>query len=423
MKLIYLVLDGASDGFIEKTALEAANKPALDSLTPESRLGLMYPIRKGIAPESDAAVLSLLGYDPHKYYTGRGPLEALGAGVRIKEGFEVAFRANFATVNPVDLSIIDRRCGRDLTSEEGRELASVLDGMKLPIHEGYVRFRATIGHRAVVVIGSTKHRLSGNVSNTDPAYVKRGVISVAVRDYEMRIPLCRPLDSSEEAKRAADLVNEFTRKVIEILDKHPINIKRAKEGRLKANAVLLRDSGDTLPKVKPIKEVFGRSFSAVVEMPVEKGIALLLDMKVAQVPPPTKDKAKDYEERLAATLKLLRETDVVYVHLKGPDEPGHDGDFKRKVKAIELIDKYFVSPLLDKINLDDTALIVTSDHCTPWTLKSHSSDPVPVMVKIPGMNGDGLKNFTEKNCEKGSLGLIEHGWLLLPKVFNLMKSR
>ncbi len=425
MKLIYLVLDGVADKPEDhKTSLEKAETPALDSIARSSKCGLMYTIGKGIAPESDAAVFAILGYNPHEEYTGRGPIEAVGAGLSIKEGYEVAFRANFATVDPSTFRIIDRRCGRDLASEEAKELAKAIDNMDLGKYDGYARVVATVGHRAVVIIGSKSMRLSDMVGNTDPAYEKRGYISVARPSFEMKIEEAKPLEDTEEARRTAELVNIFTRKAIEILDKHPVNEERRKKGKLPANAILMRDSGGRLPRVKPIKELFSRSFGAVAEMPVEIGIARILKMDVAHVSPPSEDKVKDYEERLAATLDLLEKHDVVYVHLKGPDEPGHDGDYDRKVRAIELIDKYFVTPLLDEIDPEEVAILVTADHATPWTRRSHTDDPVPVALMIHGIQPDpNIKSFTERRCAKGSLGIIEHGWLLLPKVFSLIESR
>ena len=417
MKLIYLVIDGGSDGLNGPTSFEVAVTPGLDYLARKGVGGLMYTIGRGIAPESDAAVLSLLGYDPHKYYTGRGPLEALGSGIKIKEGFEVAFRANFATINSETLELIDRRCGRTLKSNEAKELAKSLDNMDLSKYNGYARVTATIGHRAVVIIGSKSLKLSGDVSNTDPAYRKKGVISIAVKDYEKRVAECKPLTDTPEAKRTAELVNIFTRKSIEILDKHPINLKRTAQGLLPANVILLRDSGDKLPQVEPISTKFNKKFGAIVEMPVEKGIVRLLGMDLEEVPPPTTDKAYDYAIRLKKTFELLNRVDVVYVHLKGPDEPGHDGDFRRKVEAIEAIDEHFVQPLLGELDLNNTAILVTSDHSTPWKVKAHTDDPVPVLLYSPNLKPDNLLQFSEKEFTKGSLGIIEHGWLLLPLVF------
>jgi len=417
MRLLYLVLDGAADSPKDpRTSYEAANTPNLDSIAEMGVCGLMYPIEKGLAPESDSAVFSILGYDPFAHYTGRGPIEALGVGIKIKEGYEVAFRANFATVKGLSRVLIDRRVGRGLKTEEAKRLAHALDNMELGLYNSYVRVVATVGHRAVVIIGSRTHLLSDNVDNTDPAYRRKGKISEAVPNFEMRIKECVPLDNTPEAKRTAELVNIFTERAIEVLNEHPINLARERRNLLKANAILLRDAGNKLPEVEPITEKFKITAGAVAEMPVELGIARLLGMHVETVPPPTPDKRSDYAIRLNATMKLLENFDMAYVHLKGPDEPGHDGDFEAKVRAIEAIDKYFVEPFLNKADLDNTAILVTSDHATPCSVKAHTGDPVPVVLYVPGQKADAVRRLTEKECAKGELGVIEHGWELLPLV-------
>ena len=421
MKLIYIVIDGAADRPDGPTPLELAETPAIDSLVAKSKLGLMYPVSKGIAPESDSAVLSLLSYDPHKYYTGRGPLEALGAGIRIRDEYEVAFRANFATVDPETMGIIDRRCGRDLSSDEASTLAKALDGMEFEEYDAYVRVKATVGHRAVVIIGSTSLKLSDEVENTDPAYIKRGTISVAVRDFEAKVKECVPLVDSEEARRTAHLVNMFTKRAIEILDTHTINRTRSRMGKLKANAILLRDAGNKLPKIKTLREKFGLTFGAVVEMPVERGIVNLLGMEMEEIPIERVTKIERYHLMLEQALKLIARCDVVYVHLKGPDEPAHDKNLEEKVKAIELIDQHFFRELLRRVSLEDTSILVTSDHATPYLLGAHTDDPVGVMLYIPRGEGDNLPRFTERMCAKGSLGMIEHGWELLPLTLSMLR--
>ncbi len=422
VKLVYLVLDGAADKPFDgiPTPLQSARKEALDSLASNAICGTMWTIGRGVAPESDAAVLSLLGYDPERYYTGRGPLEALGAGVEFREEWEVAFRANFATINESTMEIIDRRVGRSLTSEEARELARALDGMRLLGH-GYARVKATIGHRAVVVIGSEKYRLSSMVSNTDPAYERRGLVSVAVKSPSKRVKECRPLEDSLEARITCSLVNEFTRKSIEILSKHPVNIVREKAGKLKANIILLRDAGNRLPRVEPVAKRYNLgSAAAVVEMPVERGIAKVAGLRVYEVPPPTKNLERDLPLRLEAALKALAENRLVYVHLKGPDEPGHDGDYEGKRKSIEAIDKYFVKPLIESIDRNSVAVLVTSDHATPWSARTHTDDPVPFMLSHPSLP-KGPGRFDETACsEKGEV--IEHGWELLGKVVEIINK-
>ena len=423
MKLLYIVLDGAPDGINPpRSALDEAHTPNLDSLARHGLYGLAYTVEKGIAPESDVAVMSLLGYEPEKYYTGRGPLEALGAGIDFRSG-QIALRANFATVDPRDKKIIDRRAGRSLTSREARELASAIDGMSLDNGRGIALFRATIGHRGVLVISHKESRLSADITNTDPAYERVGRISHARREFQPYIQEARPLVDTPEAALAARLVNEFTDKAIEILDSHPINEARRSKGLLPANAVLLRDAGDSLPGAPSFRERFGLDMSSIVEMVVERGIARALgihDIDVGvDVEGTPKSEILRAEARLAA--RALEEYDGVYVHLKGPDEPGHDGDLEGKIRAVEDIDRFFLGDLLNRLNLEEVLVVVTSDHSTPWHLKAHSDDPVPVLFSNPKLpRGPG--RFTIENCRDGPLGLLERGYMIMPRAVETMRS-
>ena len=418
--LLYLVLDGVADRVVDpKTTLELAHKPGLDWIAHNGVCGMMYTVGKGVAPESDEAVISIIGYNPHEAYPGRGLIEAVGAGMEVKEGYEVAFRANFATVDPKTLRLIDRRVARSLRTEEARELAKALDGLELGKYDGYARVKATIGHRAVVVIGSRTHKLSPYVSNSDPAYVRKGLMSIAVREFEPYIKPVEPLENTEEARVTAELANIFTRKAVEILDKHPVNIERRKRGELPGNALLLRDAGGSLPSIKKLPEKYGVSFAVLAEMPVEIGIGRIFGADTVELPPPTGDAEKDYSLRLEKTLEALEKYGIVYVHLKGPDEPGHDGDIERKKKSVEDIDKYYVQPFLEKMP-SDTAILVTADHATPPSVGAHTDDPVPVALYYPGVEPDNVDSYTEKKCLKGRLGLFEHGWLLLPRIVGII---
>ncbi|MEM0014906.1 MAG: alkaline phosphatase family protein [Zestosphaera sp.] len=422
MKLIYLVLDGVADRLADpKSSLTLARKPYLDLLARAGVCGLVYSVGAGIAPESDAAVMSILGYDPHTHYTGRGPVEAVGAGIPFLEGREVAFRANFATVDPLSRKLVDRRVGRSLSTEEARELAESLDGMRLSKYGGYVKVKATVGHRAVVVLGSEELSLSDEVENTDPAYRKVGSISVAEKVFTPYVRESSPLSTSLNARVAAELINEFTVKAVEVLDKHPVNSRRERKGLLKANVILLRDAGSRLPRLTPINQLYGLTFGSITEMPVENGIARLAGMRSIEMPPPTQDKASDYSLRLEATFKLLGEVDVVYVHLKGPDEPGHDGDYLGKVRSIEDIDKHYVKELIEGVNLGETALLVTADHATPPSVKAHTDDPVPLLLVGGDVAPDRVLKLCESECHgKGGLGLIDHGWEVLPKILKIL---
>ncbi len=420
-KLLYLVLDGMADRLAdERTTLEIAYKPGLDWIARDGMCGLMYTVEKGIAPESDEAVISIIGYNPHEVYTGRGPIEALGAGLSIREGFEIAFRANFATIDPSTRRLVDRRVGRNLATEEARELAKAIDNMELGRYGGYAKVKATVGHRAVVIIGSREHKLSPYVSNSDPAYDRKGLLSVAVKDFEPYVKPIKPLEDTEEARVTAELANIFIDKAIEILDKHPVNRDRVSRGLLPANAILLRDAGGEIPKATPLPEKYGLKFAVLAEMPVEIGIGRAFGAYTVALEPPIGDPREVYSIRLEKALELLKSYDIVYVHLKGPDEPGHDRDMELKKRRIEEIDEYFVRPFLERMS-SDIGILVTADHATPPSIGAHTDDPVPVVVYGNGVEPDEVKVLTEKACLKGRLGIIEHGWKLLPKVIDLLK--
>lgn len=431
-KILYVVLDGLGDGNYpcaelgNRTPLEAAVTPTMDMLAREGQTGVMYTVGKGIAPESDIAVISILGYDAMKHYTGRGPLEAHAAGLEIREG-DLALRANFAT-RGTGRTIQDRRAGRNLSTEEATQLSKEINKkVKLTSAPATFVFKNTLEHRGVLVIRGIKKKLSGYITNTDPAYTKHGLLGVAreVGTYENIIEYCAPVQDHrnlEAAYRSALLINEFTLKSCEILDQSDINKNRIKKGYLPANLVLLRDAGDHLPKLPPIKSKFRKNFGCFVEMPTEEGIALLTGMKIIPLPPPTKALEKDYSLRADMTAKHLKKYDGLYIHIKGPDVPGHDGDAEKKKSIIEAIDRYYLTPLINTIDLDKTIVAITADHSTPCKLKSHSDDPVPLLVCGGNIKPDSTKSFSEKACLKGKIGKI-HGTRLMPLLVKYSNAR
>jgi len=410
-KIFYIVLDGLGDLPLKelgnKTPLEAAKTPYLDNLAKKSKLGLVYPVAKGIAPESDIAVISLLGYDAHKYYTGRGPLESFAEGLAVNDG-DLAFRVNFATVADDKKTIRDRRAGRGLTNEEASILCKEINS-KITLSTATFEFKNTIGHRGVLVIRSMHGRLSGWVTNTDPAYYREGVFGVAKEKFENILQESKPMPEykkSEEAIESAKLINEFTAKAIDVLNQSPLNKKRIQAGKLPANLILSRDAGDRLPKFPPIKESIGLNFGSFVEMPVEKGIALLTGMQVVDVPSRTGHPDVDYGVWAKIALEKINEFDGLYIHIKGPDEPAHDGDFNLKKEVIEQIDSFFFAKLIPNINLDDFIITVTADHSTVCAVKAHTADPVPVLFCGGKINPDGNNAFSETEAKTGSIGQI-----------------
>ena len=413
LPIIMVVLDGASGRVsTTKSPLEEAATPNLDALARMGSMGRMYTVGEGIAPESDAGVFSLLGYDPLETHLSRGVVEALGAGVEFHDG-DLALRAGFATVKADKL--VDRRAGRNLSTSEAQELGAALN-KELHLKSG-VRFdfKSTVGHRAVVVFQTDGHRFSSNISNFDPAYVRKGNISLAqhgAKEYD--IPRCEPLDVSDEAIVTAAMVNEFGFKARAILDNHPVNEARRRKGLVPANFVLMRDAGTSKPHVEKFDAKWGLDPLMVADLPAELGVGRLLGMDIRELELGTGP--DDYRRRAKLVLDSVGKFGFVYVHLKGPDEPGHDGLFDLKKERIQEIDNGFFAVLVKSPRVKDLVVAVTCDHSTPVEDKGHSDDPVPVLVFGGKSKPDGSARFTEKDAAKGSLGILGRGMMLLERL-------
>jgi len=424
--LIYVVVDGMGDLPIRelggKTPLEAAETPNMDYLARNGKTGLMYTVGRGIAPESDVAVVSILGYDPFKHSAARGIFEAVGAGLLIKNG-DLALRCNFATLGK-GRKIVDRRAGRDLTTEEATRLSeTVNEKVKLDSYPVDFDFKNTIGHRAVLVIRSKRKPLSGRITNTDPAYTRLEELGVAEAKVEMNLKRCEPMDDSEEAKVSAALVNEFIEKSHAVLDEHEVNKKRVALGKLKANVILTRDAGNTLPRLPSLAELHDVNFVCLADMPVERGIAKLAGMSLIDLPASSGDLKRDCRLRARRLLEVFSSHDCFYTHIKGPDEPGHDGNFNLKKQQIATIDEHFFGELLPNIELKNCVICVTADHSTPCELRAHSDAPVPLLISGNKIKGDGASEFSEKECARGSLGVLQHGTELMPKLIEFLRAK
>ncbi len=408
-KILYIVLDGLGDLPIKelnnKTPLEAAATPNIDRLAQRGKTGLVYPVGEGIAPESDIAVISLLGYDAHKYYTGRGPLEAFAEGLTINDG-DLALRVNFATLDADGKTIKDRRVGRNLSTDEATALAKEIN-TKVALSGATFEFKNTIGHRGVLVIRGMRSRLSGWITNTDPAYARDGVFGVALEKFENLVMESKPMpgyENSAQVQEAAFMLNEFTQKSHKVLDDSLVNKKRVSENKLAANIILSRDAGDHLPKFPPISSLYNIKFGSFVQMPVERGIALLTGMEIIDVPESSGHLDVDYPVWAKVALGSIKKYDGIYVHIKGPDEPAHDGNFNKKKEIIEAIDKFFFTSLLSSLDLTNTVVAVTADHSTVCAIKAHSADPVPLLISGGNIKPDGSLSFSEKAAKLGSVG-------------------
>jgi len=425
--ILYVILDGLGDEPIDalggRTPLEAARTPNLDRLARDGRNGYVTTVGEGIAPESDIAVFAILGYDPHEHHSGRGPIEALGAGLSVNDG-DLAYRVNFATVEKQgdEFIIIDRRVGRDLTSDEARDLADeVQRGVRLD-GAGF-DFRSTVGHRGALVLRDDRRPLSANVENSDPAYGRVGHLGVAKETFDNRVVRATPLPGHEAdpaARRAAELTDEWLRASHGILDSSDVNRLREKAGKLPGNFVLTRDGGDHLPDLEPFKHRFGPEMGCFVEMPVELGIARLMGMGVVEAPtgiPPD----EQYAAWAALALEALGGYDGLYIHIKGPDVPAHDGDHDAKIASIEAIDSHFFTGMLESLDMSRTVVAVTADHSTSCVRKAHTADPVPLVVAGGGVSSDAVQTFGETASREGAIGHLV-GTEIMPNLVELARG-
>ena len=420
--MIYVLLDGVGDlphpDLDGKTPLEAANTPTLDKIASNGVIGEVISVGKGIAPESDIAVFNMLGYKfSHSDYAGRGVIEAIGIGIDFKNG-DLALRGNYSTLDEKEV-ITDRRAGRHIEKEDAQGIAKEIEEkIRFSQPNTSVVVSPTIGHRVTVRIRTDSQKMSSRITNTDPAYSNIGGMGVAkaVGDF-LKIEKCLPLDKNEDSKFTSELVNEFSEQSIKIMKESQINKKRQEQNKKALSCILLRDAGNKYPEVIPINQKYSMNFSCIVDMPVELGISKVLKMKAFEAGGLT-----DYEEKARVASKAMENQNAIYVHLKGPDEFGHDGDAIGKMKNIEEIDRRFFKTLVENIDSSKVAIVISADHSTPCINKGHSDDPVPVLVSGDFIKSDGTTRMTEEQAKKGSIGLLA-GAEVVTKSLELIKSQ
>jgi 2,3-bisphosphoglycerate-independent phosphoglycerate mutase len=405
IRLVYVLLDGIGDlphpSLNDLTPLEAAYTPTLDSLARNGAMGRVISVGKGIAPQSDIAVFNMLGYSFRDgSYVGRGVIESIGCNIDFRDG-DLALRGNFATVDD-KLKIIDRRAGRIISIEEAKAVCKTLrDGIRFSDRDVSVALEPTIAHRVVVRLRHARMKLSDRITNTDPAYEKVEGMGIAKDTTgDMFVQKSVAEEDSEQARTAAKMLNEFTAQVVQLLRDHPVNRARVAAGKRAMNCILARDSGNRYPKVDPISKKHGISVGCIVDMPVEIGISKVLGMKMFQA-----GDINAYEEKAQVAAKSLKSVNAVYVHIKGPDEFGHDGDARGKKKNIEDIDRRFFGMLVQELK-GNAAIVVSGDHSTPCAKKGHSDDPVPLLVSGSMVKQDGSARFTENYGKRGRLGML-----------------
>ena len=374
--IILLIMDGLGDRpnveLGNKTALQAADRPNLNRLASNGTTGLMSPVSFGIRAGSDTSHLSILGYDPLKYYTGRGPFEALGLGIELKPG-DVAFRANYATVKGG--KVIDRRAGRvHGTDVLSADLETEIDGIRFIVKSG-------VEHRAAVVMRGDN--LSDKITETDPHTVN------SPPEYTRAL--------EPEAEFTATVINKFLDRSRKILQDHEFNRKLNSDGKLPANEIMLRGAGK-IPAIPPFQEKYSMRAACISGTPLIRGIAGLAGFTNLKVEGMNGRVDTNYKNIISAAVKALDTYDFILVNIKGTDIAGHDRKPELKKSVIEQVDSV-IAPFLER--LDDTLIVVTGDHSTPCSYGDHTGDPVPVMFATNGIINDDVRYFDELSVSSG----------------------
>lgn len=388
MKGMILVMDGMGDRPIKElnnqTPLQAANTPNMDQMAKEGITGIMDSIAPGIRPGSDTAHLSILGYDPYKVYTGRGPFEASGVDLDVIPG-DIAFRCNFSTMDENGI-VTDRRAGR--IREGTKDLVKTLNTMVLDDYKDIkIIFKESTGHRAVLVLRG--EGLSDKVSDADPKVEGKAPAEVV------------GLDGSKEAEKTADILNKVVAKTYEMLKDHPVNLERIENDLPPANVVIPRGAG-AVPEVEPINDKYEINSACIAETGLIMGIARFAGMDVIEM--------EDVTGGVDTNLYNIRDTiidqvknsdhDFFLINIDGADEAGHDGNTQEKLKFIEKVDEVVMSELL---KLEDVYIFLTADHSTPISVKNHTGDPVPILIRGPEVRTDDVEEYNEFATYKGGL--------------------
>jgi len=379
MKYIILVGDGMADYPLAelggKTPLEAAATPNIDYLARHGQLHTLKTVPDGLAPGSDVANLSLLGYNPEGYYTGRAPLEAASLHVTLGED-DIAFRCNLVTLafdGPDMATMIDYSAGHISTPEASALIASLAADLNC---EG-LSFSPGVSYRHLLVVGKEVRDLT-----TVPPHDHTGNdVSGFWGDY-LANPVFGPL----------------VRRASEILAQHPINQARIKAGKHPANAIWLWGEGKA-PSLPTLQDRFGISGALISAVDLLKGMGVYAGMEVINVPGATGYLDTNYQGKAEAALRALQDHDLVFVHVEAPDEAGHQGLIKEKVRAIEDFDQLIVKPIVSGMTGSDYRIAITCDHYTPIALKTHAAHPVPIVLfdSTSKMPGCGL-TYSEQNA-------------------------
>lgn len=404
MKYLILVGDGMGDYPLDalggKTPLEAANIPMIDSLCQKGEFFLNHTVPEGYPPGSDVANMSLMGYDPASYYTGRAPLEAAAMGITLASD-EIAYRCNMVTLDYSDNDTVTMRdfCAGHISNEESHLLIEALE-QKCSTH--HFHFKPGVSYRHLLIY---KGEHPGFATVPPHDYIEKDI-------------------TKHYAKYLAHTEwKELLEKVKDVLAKHPVNLKRIAEGKNPASLVWLWGEGK-MPTVPTLTDRFNITGSMISAVDLLKGLGVLGGLQPLDIPGATGYIDTNYAGKADAANQALTKEDFVFVHLEGPDEAGHKGSIEDKITAIEDFDTKIVTPIIQRLREDneDFRVVITMDHFTPIALRTHVSDPVATLLydsreRTPGSD----QVFSEKSCiayDQKWQNSITDGHKMIEKLFN-----
>ena len=398
MKYIIVLGDGMADEPIQalngRTPLEYANTPAMDELSKKGEIGMVHTIPEGMAPGSDTANLSVMGYDPLVYYSGRSPLEALSIGVPMKED-DIAFRCNVVTLSEEDTEFEKRTIIDHSSSEISTEDAAVLiNAVKKELaKEGYAFYVGT----------SYRHCLIWEKGQVVPLTPPHDVLEQVIEPY-------LPTDV---------VLKDMMKKSYDILKEHPINVERKKQGLNPANCLWFWGAG-TKPMLSDFREKTGKKGIMISAVDLLKGIAVGAGMDNAYVEGANGGLHTNYEGKMQAAVKAVSEDgyDFAYIHVEAPDEMGHQGSVERKVQAIEYLDEKIIAPVVNNLKEKgiDFRILILPDHPTPIRVRTHTADNVPFLLYDSTLEKDEDWLYNEKDA-LDSGNFIDKGYTLIDKLF------
>lgn len=381
MKLMVILGDGMADLPLEalngRTPLQAANKPNMDRLARLGRSGLATTVPDGFPPGSDVANLSVAGYDPRRYYTGRAPLEAASMGVQLNEG-DIAFRCNLVTIE--DGIMKDYSAGH-ISTEEARELIGALK----PLMPGE-RLYAGVSYRHLLVL-------------------PKGADAVCTPPHDISD---RPVAGYLPQGEGSDVLLKLMEEAKPILAGHPVNRKRLAANKRPANAIWLWGQGPR-PSMPTIPDLSGLTGAMISAVDLLRGIAVYAGLEVIDVPGATGTIDTNFAGKVNGAIDALSRHDFAYLHIEAPDEASHEGDLDQKIHAIELLDQRVVGPVVERLEKsgEEWRILLLPDHATPISIKTHSNEPVPFVIMGKGIEPDDVDCYDEQSAKKGGYGRVD----------------